>query len=485
MEQNNSKTKKYLLVLLLVIVLISLGLLANAYKTQIKKFLGFATITDAFLLRAVDQEWTTTGHAWGENIGWISFQEANGGIYVGDYELTGYAWGENIGWISLNCEQADSDTCSTIQYAVLNDGAGNLSGYAWGENIGWIEFAPTNGGVTIGSDGVFSGFVWGENVGWINFEATGNVSTNWRYQSARPQCNNGLDDDADGNIDYPADTSCEGLSDILEEYTGKNRVVYEESKKAREEEQSTTTRIGLATSTATSSVTTPTAPDSNQPVLTPINTISLPVTVPSKLVIKDIPTFGGEGKTSFSFSPQISSFLFAPLPDSILNTLNKSPKIKELLDSSGISKAQEFASLARNPLVITQSQEPIPGLFTVLEGSVVRRTYLVSNSDFDIAQFVSIASSDAGLTVSLVPVLQGQTTGELNGEQINFVEEDAHISAKFVLKDSSKYILTTLASSIPLIIEVLPDSQILKDDMSTELSPWIYWISRILEWFKI
>ena len=218
MEQNTSRPKKYLLVLLLIIVLIALGFIVNSYKTQIKRFLGFATVTDAFLLRAIDQNWTTTGYAWGENVGWISFEEENGDIYVGDYQLLGYAWGENIGWVSLNC--LNTDSCGTVSYAVENDGAGILSGYAWGENIGWIDFAPTNGGVTIGSDGVFSGFAWGENIGWINFEATGNVSTNWRHQADRPECNNGLDDNSNGVIDYPADTYCNSLTDDSERRTG-------------------------------------------------------------------------------------------------------------------------------------------------------------------------------------------------------------------------------------------------------------------------
>lgn len=217
-QQNNSKTSKFLLILFLIVVLVGLVFVTYKYKDQIKRFMGFATVTDFFLLRAMDQGWTTTGHAWGENIGWISFQEDNGGIYVGDYQLLGYAWGENIGWVSLNC--LNTDSCGTVDYAVLNDGEGTLSGYAWGENIGWIHFAPTNGGVTIGADGVFSGYAWGENVGWINFEATGSVSTTWRHQSDRDICNNGLDDDSDGHIDYPNDVGCYALDDTRETSSG-------------------------------------------------------------------------------------------------------------------------------------------------------------------------------------------------------------------------------------------------------------------------
>src|SRR3990172_2330538 len=89
-----------------------------------------------------------SAYAWGENIGWINLNPSyGGGVTVTDSALSGFAWGENIGWVSFSC--LSTSTCGTVNYGVVNDGAGNLSGYAWGENIGWINFAPTGGGVTI------------------------------------------------------------------------------------------------------------------------------------------------------------------------------------------------------------------------------------------------------------------------------------------------------------------------------------------------
>jgi len=138
---------------------------------------------------------STNKYAYGENIGWINFNPAQGDVVVGDSELTGYAYGENIGWISLNC--SNTGTCGTVDYAVDNDGAGVLSGYAWGENIGWINFAPSSGGVEIDSStGDFSGQAYGENIGWITFncsttstcgDVSYKVSTSWRpTESASP-----------------------------------------------------------------------------------------------------------------------------------------------------------------------------------------------------------------------------------------------------------------------------------------------------------
>lgn len=138
-------------------------------------------------------------YAWGENIGWINFGSDSGSVTVEDGGLSGYALSETIGWIYLG--------------DVLNDGEGNLSGYGWSENTGWINFAPDNGGVVIGSDGLFSGYALSETVGWIYFGGDYAVKTDWRPKSVRPQCNNSIDDDGDGLIDYPDDPGCESLDD--------------------------------------------------------------------------------------------------------------------------------------------------------------------------------------------------------------------------------------------------------------------------------
>ena len=165
----------------------------------------------------------TYKYAWTENGGWLNFGTSEGNVHISDSALTGYAYGENIGWVSLNC--SNDDSCGTADYKVSNDGEGNLSGYAWNENAGWIDFDPPNGGVSINSSGDFSGYAYGENIGWIVFNcATTNscstvdykVKTDYRPRSARPECNNAIDDDNDGKIDYPADPGCESLTDTSE-----------------------------------------------------------------------------------------------------------------------------------------------------------------------------------------------------------------------------------------------------------------------------
>lgn len=146
---------------------------------------------------------STYKYAWGENIGWVNFKATNGDVHVTDSGLSGYVLNENVGWINLD--------------NVSNDGEGNLSGYAWGENIGWIKFNPTNGGVSINTTGEFSGSALSENVGWIIFGGDYKVKTDWRPRSVRPVCNNAIDDDTDGQIDYPDDSGCDSLADSDEQ----------------------------------------------------------------------------------------------------------------------------------------------------------------------------------------------------------------------------------------------------------------------------
>src|SRR3989344_118789 len=143
-------------------------------------------------------------HAWGENIGWINFGVSGGNVHVTDSALTGYAWSDNYGWVNLNATTS----------GVINNSEGTLSGYAWGENTGWIDF----NGVTINSSGEFAGYASGTIVGRVSFNCSNTnscsssdfkVKTDWRTLSVRNSaCGDGIDNDSDGLIDYPADPGC-------------------------------------------------------------------------------------------------------------------------------------------------------------------------------------------------------------------------------------------------------------------------------------
>lgn len=129
-------------------------------------------------------------HAWGENIGWTNWHDADGslaGVQVGRYVMSGYIWAENIGYINVgdgaptlppfygNTDGAD--------FGVNIDAEGFLHGLAWSENTGWINFdggasaSPSQPArIDCGDPGSniparLYGYVWGENIGWINLES--------------------------------------------------------------------------------------------------------------------------------------------------------------------------------------------------------------------------------------------------------------------------------------------------------------------------
>jgi hypothetical protein len=132
-------------------------------------------------------------YAWGTNVGWLNFNDANGGVTVYNDHLEGYVWGENIGWIRLGTHIGGGEHTYTNDaadtYGVNNDGNGNLSGYAWGTNVGWINFNPTHSQVTIDPEtGDFDGYAWGENIGWIHFQNSSpayKVNTTWRSETKK------------------------------------------------------------------------------------------------------------------------------------------------------------------------------------------------------------------------------------------------------------------------------------------------------------
>ena len=122
-------------------------------------------------------------YAYGANVGWLNFEPNQGpGVTVSTTRLTGYVWVANIGWVSLSCSNTGS--CGTVNYGVVNDGAGNLSGYGWSANAGWISFSCENTGscasvdygVTIDDDGIFDGWAYGQNIGWIHFQSASPVA---------------------------------------------------------------------------------------------------------------------------------------------------------------------------------------------------------------------------------------------------------------------------------------------------------------------
>lgn len=144
-------------------------------------------------------------YAWGENIGWTNWRDANGGaqgvrVDTDGGFLSGFIWGENVGWINTGAGGGPYANTDDLTFGVNIGAGGVLDGYAWGENIGWINFGTepfvgAQGARYDASSDRFTGYAWGENVGWINLDdATRFVAV----------------------IDCPADLSGDGVVDAAD-----------------------------------------------------------------------------------------------------------------------------------------------------------------------------------------------------------------------------------------------------------------------------
>lgn len=121
----------------------------------------------------------TSKFAWGENIGWLNWRDANSaadGVRVNATFLEGWIWAENVGWINTGNGGAPYANTDGSSFGVNIGPGGFLNGFAWGENIGWINFDTQAAvGAALGARfdsaaGRFRGYAWGENVGWINLD---------------------------------------------------------------------------------------------------------------------------------------------------------------------------------------------------------------------------------------------------------------------------------------------------------------------------
>jgi peptidoglycan hydrolase-like protein with peptidoglycan-binding domain len=111
----------------------------------------------------------------------------------------------------------------------VNPTSGVLSGKAYANVGSWINFSPMYSGtgpqvgvslVDNGSGSDFQGWAWvsGAHGGWMKFDCAGTglcVKTDWRAIPYRTtyQCSDGIDNDSDGVIDFPADPGCSSLTD--------------------------------------------------------------------------------------------------------------------------------------------------------------------------------------------------------------------------------------------------------------------------------
>lgn len=466
---------------------------------------------------ANDGEGNLSGYAWGENVGWINFAPTNGGVRIdANGNFSGYAWGENVGWISFNC--SNTSTCGSGPGQVTYKVATNWRHQADrpqcnngldddGDTL--IDFSSSSGGDTncssLTDDNESStvrkvkvkepGTVLNpiEGTQWV----TGNTYTvSWKDVSTTTvdvfvyMLDGGYGASHSVLIATlrNTDSSFEHfVSDVdLPKYTG---ATWKIAVCSGELVGSNTDNCGLSGSFEVVSIGKPVEPkatstktttDKTPIVLPPIHTVTLPVTVPEKLVLKDLPVFGTSGKGStFSFIPQMESFLFAPLPKSITDNLDKSPKLKEYLASVGFSKVQDLISLAHKDIYLKTKGTTIPGLFIVSEGDTIIRSYLSKDADNNIFELVRVASGTT-ITVSVVPINKDISSGNWMDTDITFGKKNPYIVINLNLGGPGRYMLKTKASPLPLAVEVVAPEP---SQQSTGIAGQLPWLSNVLKWF--
>jgi len=174
------KTIKYFLILFIVIISV---FLINGYY-------NFKNVQ-------ADSDDNTSGYAWSENIGWISFNNTTGGgsnygvnIDPNTGDLSGNAWSENIGWISFDRSETGDPPENPFKngtpIAKYDKNSNEVTGWmrvlASGDGWdGWIKFYNT----TLDINGDWHGWAWSDVVvGWISFNGSDpNASNNYKVSS--------------------------------------------------------------------------------------------------------------------------------------------------------------------------------------------------------------------------------------------------------------------------------------------------------------
>jgi Concanavalin A-like lectin/glucanases superfamily len=183
---------------------------------------------------------------------------------------------------------------------------------------------------------------------------------------------------------------------------------------------------------------------------------------------------------NFNLGSVISNFLFAPLPKSITDALDKSPKLADMVASVGVSTEEDLVQLSRQPIQLVPSGGSVPGLFIVGHGSTTIPTYVAYDKSYDLVQLVYAHPGDI-LNIDLVPLSKGKVVGTFNGDRVVFFQSPNKSFEALITAPTStgRYFLKTASAPLPLAVQVLAPPP---PPHPVKATP-VPWWKKVVNWF--
>ena len=175
--------------------------------------------------------------------------------------------------------------------------------------------------------------------------------------------------------------------------------------------------------------------------------------------LNPIGSFTASSTPIFSLASLIDAFLSAPLPDSFVSQFKNTPQLLKYLKSSGISTEQNLVNIMKNPMSLTVSTTTVPtGLFTVDVSGVPVKTYVTSDASSSISELVKVPRGTS-IDIRLIPAVKGNVEGIFQKKIVSFVSASHNYDLSLTVPDSiGRYVLTTSASPLSLIIQVIANA---------------------------
>ena len=186
--------------------------------------------------------------------------------------------------------------------------------------------------------------------------------------------------------------------------------------------------------------------------------------------------------SSTNFSLPISTFLFAALPTPITKALSKAMGLSDYLAAAGLTREQNLASIAVNPISLPMPQGTTtpPGLFVVSVSGKPLTTYLSSDDGTDLVQLVKVRAGTK-LSIYLKPMSNGQVSGNFEGQTVTFTPSGSGSTLALAAPIAgARYFLTTSASPLSLAIDVSQPNMVTAPSSTSSSTPGAFsWLKNL------